>query len=96
MFVDIQCAVKDSKDMNRFFVAHQVGNTIMTVEDYADVFVWILLIAMTGLWELAQRLNAIINPKNDIPGRFFIVAGNVVVDFLEPVFRLVGPFYFRH
>jgi len=37
VFVDIQRAVEDAKDMNRVLVENQVGDSVMTVEKYADV-----------------------------------------------------------
>ena len=96
MFVYIQGAVENSKDVNRLFVPNEVGDAIMTIEQYADVLVWIFFVAVTHLGKLAKHLDPIVNPKNYLPGGFFIVPRNVVVDLLEPGFRLVRPLYFRH
>jgi len=42
MFVDIQRAVENAKDVNYVFVTNQVRDTVVTVEQYADVLVGIL------------------------------------------------------
>jgi hypothetical protein len=88
--------VENAEDVNRVFVTNQVRDPVVTVEQYADVLVGILFVAMPRFRELAQDLDAVMNAENNLSCGFFVVAGDVVVDLLEPVFCLFGPLYFRH
>ena len=53
MFVDIQCAVENAKNVNYVFVTNQVRDAVVTIEQYADVLVGIFFVAMSGLGESA-------------------------------------------
>jgi len=53
MFVDIQRAVENAKDVNYVFVTNQVRDTVVTVKQYANVLVGIFFVAMPGFWKLA-------------------------------------------
>jgi hypothetical protein len=68
----------------------------MTVEQYADVLVSIFFLAVPRFRKLPEYLDAIIDSKNHLPRGFFVVTGDVVVDLLKPIFRFIGPLYFRH
>ena len=81
--------------MNPVFVTNQVRHPVVTVEQYADVLFGILFVAMSRFRELPQNLDAVIDAENNLPCGFF-VAGDVVLDLLEPEFWLLGPLYFRH
>ena len=88
--------MENAEDVNRVFVTNQVRDPVVTVEQYADVLVGILFVAMPRFRELAQDLDAVIDAENNLPCGFFVVAGDVVLDLLEPEFCLLGPLYFRH
>ena len=45
--------MENAKDVNHVIVANQVRDTVVTVEQYADVLVRIFFVAMTRFWKLA-------------------------------------------
>ena len=77
--------MENAEDVNRVFVTNQVRDPVVTVEQYADVLVGILFVTMSRFRELPQNLDAVIDAENNLPCGFFVVAGDVVVDLLEPV-----------
>jgi hypothetical protein len=85
--------VENAKDVDHVFVTNQVRDTVVTVEQNADVLVGILFVAMPRFRELAQDLDAVIDAENNLPCGFFVVAGDVVVDLLEPVLCLLSTLF---
>jgi hypothetical protein len=96
MFVDIQGAVENPEDVDSFLVSNQVSNPVVSVQKNADVLFRILGVPLAKFRELAKVLNPIVDSENNLPCRLFVVRSDVVIDFLEPGFCFVGPFYFRH
>ena len=72
--------------MDPVFVTNQVRHPVVTVEQYADVLVGILFVAMPRFRELPQNLDAVIEAENNLPCGFFVVAGDIVVDLLSQYF----------
>ena len=74
------------------FTACSHAGVINVLKDASDVFKGMPLYGVMGGFHLSGP-----GPEaSNLPRRFFIVASDVVVDLLNPVFCLFRPLYFRH
>ena len=92
---DVERTVEDAKNIDVSVVLHEVGDSVMTVEQYANVSRRDL-VAVADLWKLSENLRTFVNTLNRPIRGLRIIRGDVLEDVLEPLSSFVGPRYYCH
>ena len=77
--------MKDTQDVN-VIVCDNIGNSVMTIKENADISFLFLAVFMAKFGEIAQKLSFVIDAGNDFLGSGRVVLCYVFVDFSERLF----------
>ena len=94
--IDSECPVEDTEDIDRVGVLDHVGDALMSVKQDADVSVWLLPVAVPGLWKFSKDLRFETDGFNGSGCRGRTVEGDVVVDVTQPSLGFGGPCQLCH
>ena len=92
---NVKRTVEHAKNIDVSVVLHEIGDSVMTVEKYANVSRR-SLVAMADLRKLNENLRAFVNALNSPSCSRWIVSGDVLEDVFEPLLSFVGPRYCCH
>ena len=92
---DVERTVEDAKNIDISVVLHEVGDSVMPVEQYANGSRRDL-VAMADLRKLRENLRTFVNTLNRQSCSLRIIRGDVFEDVLEPLSGFVGPRYCCH
>lgn len=87
--------MEDTKNIDVSVVLHEVGDSVMPVEQDANV-PRRDLIAVPDLGECGEYLCPFLNTLNRPSRSLRIIRGDVLEDILEPASSFIGPRYCRH
>ena len=92
---DIERTVEDTKNIDASVVLHEVGDSVMPVEQYANVS-WRDLVAVADLRKLGENLCTFVNTLNRLNCSLRIIRGDVLEDVFEPLLSFVSLRYDCH
>lgn len=92
---DVERTVEHAKNIDVSVVLHEVGDSVMPVEQYANVSRRDL-VAVADLWKRSENLRPFVNTLNRPSCSLRIIRGDVLEDVLEPLSSFVGPRYACH
>ena len=92
---DVERTVEDAKNIDISVVLHEVGDSVMPVEQYANGSRRDL-VAMADLRKLRENLRTFVNTLNRQSCSLRIIRGDILEDVLEPLSGFVGPRYCCH
>ena len=92
---DIERTVEDAKNIDVSVALQEVGDSVMSVEQYANVSRRDL-VAVADLRKLGENLRTIVNTLNRLSCSLRIIRGDVLEDLFEPLSSFVGPRYDCH
>ena len=87
--------MKNTQDVN-VISCDNVGNSVMSIEKYADISFLFFAVFMAKLREFAQKLSLVIDSGNDFLSSGRVVFGDILVDFSEPLLGFIRLSYFCH
>jgi len=92
---DVERTVEYAKNINISVVLHEIGDSVMPVEQDADVSLR-ELVAVPDLWKRSENLRPFVNALNRPSCSLGIIRGDVLENVLKPSSSFVGPRYECH
>ena len=87
--------MKDAKNIDISVVLHEVGDSVVTVQQYANIS-GRGLVAVADFRKLGENLRAFVNTLNRPSRSLRIIRGDVLEDVFEPLLSFVSPRYDCH
>ena len=92
---DVKRTVENAKNIDISVVLHEVGDSVVTVQQYANIS-GRGLVAVADFRKLGENLRAFVNTLNRPSRSLRIIRGDVLEDLLDPLSSFVGPRYCGH
>ena len=92
---NVERTVEDAKNINVSVILHEVGDSVMPVEQDANVSRRGVM-AVPDFWKCDEDLRSFVNALNCPSGSFGIIRSDVLEYVFEPALRFFGPRYCSH